>query len=365
MLQLDSHNRYPDCLFLNLTTAATDTPQQVDLGLTLHFNDRWQPLLAGRVKFGIKGGEIALDLDPSTIELSNLAEGAWPLADSPQTPVPILDIQPNSPDALTWNVEIQGSDPILRGRLDNIRLATLKLRSSPSYFRASFSTRPDRVYLTDAEGLWRHDINPNQHAILERLIANTLVNHYIQTDLSVTTLAGQSPQWSTAEPLAPALQALQTQIDSISTAKTLNFKELAALANLKPHKDFTGGNLRGTVLNGIDLSCANFAHVNLRGAELCDVDFSDSNLKGSKLSGADLSGAYLENTDLRYSDLHRASLALANLAEADLRGANLEETNLSQATLSYAQVEGARFGKNIGLSEEVKRSLQQRGAIFS
>ncbi len=60
--------------------------------------------------------------------------------------------------------------------------------------------------------------------------------------------------------------------------------------------------------------------------------------------------------------MYRTSLALANLIGANLSNANLQEANLSNVSLSRAIVTGAKFGKNTGLSEEMKLSLEQRGA---
>jgi PAS domain S-box-containing protein len=93
---------------------------------------------------------------------------------------------------------------------------------------------------------------------------------------------------------------------------------------------------------------------NLSGAEL-----SGSNLSGSNLSGADLSGANLSGADLSGANLSSTDLSGANLTHTDLRGANL-----SHADLSSTDLEHALFGDNLGISEEIKLALKQRGAIF-
>lgn len=36
--------------------------KQIDLYLMIQFNEQWEPILGGRVKFGIKGGELRLKL---------------------------------------------------------------------------------------------------------------------------------------------------------------------------------------------------------------------------------------------------------------------------------------------------------------
>ncbi len=41
------------------------------------------------------------------------------------------------------------------------------------------------------------------------------------------------------------------------------------------------------------------------------------------------------------------------------------DANLSDANLSRAVVEKARFGANLGVTEEMKLDLKRRGAIFN
>jgi uncharacterized protein YjbI with pentapeptide repeats len=54
----------------------------------------------------------------------------------------------------------------------------------------------------------------------------------------------------------------------------------------------------------------------------------------------------------------------ADLRGADLRDANLRDANLSDANLSVIQVEKTRFRNNLGITEELKKDLINRGAIF-
>jgi len=79
--QPEPENKYPDCLYMELEgtlvqpdnrqhlefwTTSTQR-QQIDLHLTLHFNEQWESLHKGRVKFGLKGGELRLKLENSEI----------------------------------------------------------------------------------------------------------------------------------------------------------------------------------------------------------------------------------------------------------------------------------------------------------
>ena len=175
-------------------------------------------------------------------------------------------------------------------------------------------------------------------------------------------------------------------------------------ANLS-NANLSGADLRDADLSGADLRDANLrdanlSHANLSGAninqetqisgkwrlvwkivnqgafsrDLNNADLGDAYLKDANLSGANLSGAYLRDADLRGADLSGAYLSGANLSGADLSGAYLSGANLSGAYLSGAYLSGANlsgaivanalFGGSRGLTEEMKRDLEQRGAIF-
>jgi uncharacterized protein YjbI with pentapeptide repeats len=64
------------------------------------------------------------------------------------------------------------------------------------------------------------------------------------------------------------------------------------------------------------------------------------------------------------SNDYHADLSRAHLRVADLRDANLRGADLSGADLSGIQVEKTRFRNNLGITEELKKDLINRGAIF-
>ncbi len=70
------------------------------------------------------------------------------------------------------------------------------------------------------------------------------------------------------------------------------------------------------------------------------------------------------HADLRVADLRVADLRDGNLRDGNLRGADLSDANLSDADLSGIQVEKTRFRNNLGITEELKKDLINRGAIF-
>ncbi|MCC3415332.1 MAG: pentapeptide repeat-containing protein [Microcoleus sp. PH2017_29_MFU_D_A] len=393
MRSLESHNKYPDCLWMQLEaipvpSVAAQT-QQLDIHLSLNFNEHWEPLLGGRVKFGLQGGTLKLNLENCEIpvasrqlvgdfELSPIDSSTEILSTESQrkvrdnekvekiqeTDCTFCHVSTIGDDTKpAWIFSLKRGKPILKGLLKSVKLG--EFPAKPLRIAAAFEVAKEDIYLTDAEGLWPHDITPNQHSVLERILTVYLANK-LQPALSWALLSYNLPavEQPEVEIIAPAEAELQEMVDRIIAAETDDFVELATIANLNPALDFAGGSLRGTSLSAVDFSSANLPAANFRGANLNDADFSDANLQNAKFGGADLSGAFLGNADLSGADLYRASLALANLSGADFSRANLLEVNLTNANFSGANVKSARFGNNSGLAEDVKLNLQQRGAIF-
>ncbi|MBU7584856.1 MAG: pentapeptide repeat-containing protein [Nostoc sp. TH1S01] len=123
--------------------------------------------------------------------------------------------------------------------------------------------------------------------------------------------------------------------------------------------NLSGAYLFGTNLSGAYLSGANLSSANLSGAYLFGT-----NLSGAYLFGTNLSSAYLFGTNLSGANLFGTNLSGANLSGADLSRADLSRADLSRADLSRAIVANALFGGSIGLTENMKRDLERRGAIF-
>jgi uncharacterized protein YjbI with pentapeptide repeats len=363
---------------------SSETDQKLlDIYLSLNFNEQWEPLLGGRVKYGLQSGTLKLYLENCEISLnSSQLKGSFHLCDpsveeklqflklsEKYTPVSLTacEVYPQiNKGNFSWLFEVKTGESVLRGFLKNTQLGTLKLLDNSWGISSTFELTAPDIHLTDAEGLWRHDIIPNKHAILERVIVSYLLETKLKPYLSYSQLSSDNFSFSPPIPTISSQNesSLKDIMEKILQANSHDFLELATLANLNYRVDFAGGVLRGTELRGIDFSGANLSRANLRGADLCDGDLSEANLCHAKLGGADLSGAFLGDADLSYADFHRASLALTNLSGANLKGANLHEVNLVNANLHGALVEGAKFGKNSGIPEEVKHHLIEKGAIF-
>ncbi|WP_017304923.1 pentapeptide repeat-containing protein [Spirulina subsalsa] len=342
---LEFHNPYPDAVNLALLPLATtgESPTKRELGVKLTFGQQWTELLNGRVRFGIKGGIVVLEGDrtPPSPAPSPLAlqQGEEKLS----VALSITFVENSSP--LQWICSSQPYYAILQGTSQPYPLGHFPPNIPALTLR--FTPAPSQITLTDAENLWRHDISPNKHAILERVLARFLAEHWADT------------------PTPEALNKLDHYRQTILSANTDHILPLAELVALNPLTDFAGGNFLATQLNGVDLSGAQLRGINLRGAELNDIDMSEADLRGANLSGADLSGAYLSDSDLTGADLHRASLALANLVGANFTQANLAEANISNTTWHSAILKAAQVSHLVGLTEEMRQYFVEQGAVMN
>ena len=405
----------PDTLYLELAATPVSSNgtdiEQIDLYLSIDFHEQWQPINAGRVKFGFKGGELKIHLENGKIPTECRQLSGWVQLAADNTSQPPMECQVLSQgddESPVWRWQGKTGMSVLQGSLSQTKLGSVQVMGQPCGIEAVFTVSPGDVYLTSVEGLWSHTISPNQLAVLERKLVLFLLESKLQPYLSrVVWNSDQRLGGQKSEPLntdAPALEIetgeteecpeLTEVIQRVITAQTDNFLELTKIAGLNPLVDFTGAKLLGVNLSGADLSGANLRGVYLRGANLSDTDLSGADLQEASLGGADLSGAYLSDANLSHANFHRASLALANLSSANLSRANLSEANFSSANLSNAnltnanltqadlhraslmlanlsgttwlnsRVEEARFSKDSGLSEEWKLDLKQQGAIF-
>jgi uncharacterized protein YjbI with pentapeptide repeats len=359
---LESHNQSPDCFSMELEAIpVSGSDDQFDLYLRCKFNQQEENILNGKVKFGLRGGELQLSLKNASI--LSIVDEINPNFTRVKN---ALKINP------TWSIRAKPKAQIIEGKFPPKRIATVKIHEASYCVECIFVVKPSHIFLTDIEGLWKHNISPNKHGILDRKIALFLSKTYLINYVSKTIFASQdlnlesfSESKQREKKVKNATSELKTILTTVYQHPSNDFVELANYASLNLLSDFAGANLIGADLSQIDLNGANLTYCNFRGADLTDADLSEANLSYANLGGADLSGAYLEGSILHSSNLHSASLALANLIGADLTSANLQETNLTNTTLSNTKVKGAIFANNVGLTPETKKYLQEKGALFS
>jgi len=246
--QPQPENKCPDCLYMELEgillqpepqgrgisklfqpKQKSSEPDQIDLHLTINFNEQWEPLRGGRVKFGLKGGELRLKLENSKIpyesrelagklELSVQKERQQQEASEKQSGIEasLVESKPGvkanvgsketagttdkfqftdcqittkgSEENPAWVFEVETGEPVLKGLLKNEKLGTLDVKTKPCRVEATFEVSKRDVHLTDGEGLYPPDISRNKRAIIERTIALHLLKSKLEPYLSRVVL---------------------------------------------------------------------------------------------------------------------------------------------------------------------------------
>lgn len=98
----------------------------------------------------------------------------------------------------------------------------------------------------------------------------------------------------------------------------------------------------------------------LKFPQLRNADLSGLILDEVNWIRGDLTGANLRGTRLRNADLIFANFSDANLTEADLTGATLNET-----IWKNTRVAGCLLGSGIGLTQQQRQILLEKGGIFT
>lgn len=363
---LEIQNPYANGILVDLEARVkaedAETPR-ISLVVNLSLQEQWLNLASGRLKFALKIGQFNLKIQGGDFMPAPLPNGLTLLA--------------SLPSEFRWQMLPAPGQGWLKLSSQRVELGNLALSSTPCHIIATLTLDPIALVITDAEGLWRPDLSPNKHGIIERLLAQFLVKQVFPPALSWIQLSlGQLAIWEDLyqdyrqgqsagqNPSAAHWRALLQQIEQIYQATTENLHDLAHLAGLDPQCNLAGGKFVGASLQGIELHRSYLSRTNFRGAILTDADLSEADLSFANLSGADLSGAYLEGANLRGADCHRSSLALGNLIGADLSEANLVGTALQNANLTSAIVTNTRFGDNPGMTASLQASLRARGAKF-
>lgn len=359
---IECHNQCPDCLSMEIQVSPVlNSTDKFEVYFSANFNQQHENILNGKIKLGIRGGILKLSVDNAKIieSFSNAQ---------------LIIIDGGNYNQQKWQIKAnpQENKGILKEQFSQVKLATIELNQDSYSLQSSFLVSMPDVSLTQIEGLWKYDLNPNKFGILERKLAHFFHTSYLTPYLSKTIFASKDfsiPPNSFSQLNKNLIEQkklnLKSVIDNIYNAKTSDLHELAKIANLNLQTDLCGGNLVGADLSNIDLNGANLQYINFRGANLTDADLSETNLSYCKLSGADLSGAYLENSNLYKANLQSASLALANLIGANVSQANFTNTNLTNVTWSKSIAFGANFKNNLGLSQVDKDNLMASGAVFS
>ncbi len=119
--------------------------------------------------------------------------------------------------------------------------------------------------------------------------------------------------------------------------------------------DFTAADANESKFSGSTTEECTF-----RAMQLKEASMKGTKLQGANLSKADLTQARLHEADFTDADLTGATLALADLTGANLTGAKLEGARLRRADLSGAKLEGAVLDGAELTEAEVDAALHDR-----
>ena len=212
----NSENRFPDCLRMELEIVPIQLeeimdrilqgePEQLNLILNMHFGKHREEIYGGSVTFGLKGGELKVELTNGEVPLKNIK-----LKDEFQTVVE-TEVQEeegsesqvgagvsanlaatasrqetgrraekaksqeykvitkgglNDP---TWIFAVKTSREILQGLLQNADLASIDVKAKPCSLLATFYiAKPEDIRLSDADWLLTKSITKTKMAIIER-----------------------------------------------------------------------------------------------------------------------------------------------------------------------------------------------------
>jgi hypothetical protein len=155
--------------------------EQINLHLTLQFNEQRERLLSGRIKFGLKGGELSVKLENGTIPLASGELGGT--TDKFQFTSCQVTTK-NSQENPVWVFEVERGQPVLKGLVKNALLATMTVTAKPCCVEATFEVSPRDVYVTEAEGLWPQNISKKRRAVIERAIARRFLERKLKPYVS-------------------------------------------------------------------------------------------------------------------------------------------------------------------------------------
>lgn len=218
-----------DSVNLEPKSAATE---QINLYLTLQFNEQREMLPGGRLKFGLKGGELRIKLENGKIPLTSgeldnscklsvhqdrqqqegksnqsrieatSVESKPGVQSHPRTKktagkteqlqfvtcqVDFVTCQvatKGSPENPAWVFKVEAGEPVLKGLLKNVRLGTLNVTAKPCRVEATFEVSPRDVCITEAEGLWPKNISKKRCAVIERAIIRRFLERKLKPYLS-------------------------------------------------------------------------------------------------------------------------------------------------------------------------------------
>jgi hypothetical protein len=219
MVNSEGENKFPDCLSIKLhgkplvaswlkrffiSKSQENLTDQINLQLTIRFGEQQIPVLGGTVKFGLRGGELKLNLINCTIPLENQGltppllakiemekqiENTEGIEDSlaltlrggitikgNQTTKEGVKFKDDIYQVYTqgtdekpvWVFQLQTDKKIFIGGWQKEKIGILQINAKPYSVEGLFEVKKEDIRLTSATGIWSKDIGRNKTAWLQR-----------------------------------------------------------------------------------------------------------------------------------------------------------------------------------------------------
>ncbi|MEG4035260.1 hypothetical protein QUA03_15670 [Microcoleus sp. S36b_A4] len=179
MSQVHHENKFPDCLYMHLEGILVES-EQINLPITIEFNEQWESVEGGRVKFGLKGGTLNLNLKNGYIpqNLCNLT-GLKMLQERQATETlqfpSICEVTTNGSESNpAWLFEVKTASSVLKGTLPKENLGTVTINNQPCCAEATFEVGLKHVHITRIEGLWSEQSSINKQRIAQVRVRKNL-----------------------------------------------------------------------------------------------------------------------------------------------------------------------------------------------
>lgn len=213
----DSENRYPSCIWIDLSTRRIDEAR-FDLIANLRFGQHEISIRNGKAIFGLKKGKLKVLLENGEVGVKDIhldrvfaTEISFKIENKQEAGAQIgaklggktegisaninqastagkeyeyKEYQVHTEGYLndpTWIFQVKTERDILQGLLQNADLATVTLQAKPFTATATFEVMDDDdVYLIDGSLLWQKNITQIKIAVLERSIVKRWLNFALQ-----------------------------------------------------------------------------------------------------------------------------------------------------------------------------------------
>ncbi len=222
MIKSEHKDKFPDCLSMKLhgqfllarwllqlkkifsSQSQKTSTEKIELQLTIRFGEQEIPVLGGTIKFGLKGGELKLNLTNCEIPLENLrltpqlpekieiesqvensegTENSLALAlrggittKDNQVIKEVYKFKEEAYQVYTkgtdenpiWVFQLQADQEIFIGGWQKKKIGILEINDKPCTVEAFFEVEDEDIRLTSATGFWSKDIGRAKIAWLQR-----------------------------------------------------------------------------------------------------------------------------------------------------------------------------------------------------